>query len=390
MDDSTGIEARLTIDTDVAQLLMFHPDDLAHAAGWPMNWHADTFVYPVESAAGRLLGWETSYDGTFDIRVTGGMLTEREQTYAGPSWIFPLTVRHGRIYIDNANCIPFATRFEEPSENNWVDVPNGVYRVTVTGVEWSAEPGVAEDGSNGLPDYVVQFAPADSTFQPALCPPDLRPFRDAEAMVRPWRDDEDAAVERDVDFSRSYPAIACETVAPTGIPFTVEGDALLVIPSGPFDLEFVVAPQLTSGATGVVARIYGTSSGPDGLKSCELSGVATVRIRSVATAHLGLAVEIEPITVAADDSVTVDFDELRASVMASLSDGPLAELLGPRASYERLRIPSFATRERLSDWLVRTLPMRPAERLEMSAFAPGPRANAVAAVLTRMQAGDVG
>ena len=88
----TQFSNRLLVWTDVAHIVIFHPDDLAHAEKWPIAWYAEPFIYPVESDAGRLISWCTKVDGNFVLRVTDGSLTDRERKYAGPHWVFPYRV----------------------------------------------------------------------------------------------------------------------------------------------------------------------------------------------------------------------------------------------------------------------------------------------------------
>lgn len=395
----THISRMLMVSTDVAHIVIFHPDDLHHAAEWPIAWYSEPFVFPVESRAGRLVAWCTGGDGGFKIRVTTGALTERERLYAGPQWTFPYTVRHGRVHFDNTDALPGKEKMTDAADQPdcWVDLPNGDYAVTVTAIEWSAEPGDREEGAETLPNYVVSFlALVDEPAAPARRPPDLECQRDAVAT------DELCDTHRDepgaIDFDRPYPAFVSTNVARPGQSFNSQGEAPIEAAVAPdagkfvlFDTPVVAAASLAAGSLAVVAVCHGSGGVPGQAKRYSFRARRTVRIvaqdgmfAAGQFSKLGkegffrrrtkpvpvdalAAVTIEPYTPAADVPMTVDPATLKAAVLAQLADdGALAKRIGGVATYESLRIAASDDPDFLSNWLLDNLPLPAEERLAIS------------------------
>ena len=262
-----GFSRRLMMPADSAHLLLFHPDDLAHAAGWPRHWYRDAFAWGPETAAGTLVAWATGIAGSFAVRLTTGALSAREQAFAGPHWTFPYRVRHGRVYFDNGDALPSEARTASPSDNEeyWVKLPDGDYAVTVTGIEWQAEEGAA-DAPDKLPNYVVQFEEARGVrVGLALRPPDIVALSDAvasDALVGAVAETAMEAVP--VDSAAYYPAFVCADTPRAGRYFAVGAEvplaALLADGAGEGALlshnlrnhYFIAAPRLEPGAVGML------------------------------------------------------------------------------------------------------------------------------------------
>jgi uncharacterized protein (TIGR02996 family) len=153
---------RVTLGTDGASFLFYHPDDFPGRPGRPMECLSYDFAWNKE--VGKVVAFCTGGDGGFSFRLTSGGLTRREQRWRRCSAEFLLTVRHGELLLDNG-CGYDSFSF---------DIPNGHYRVTLHGINWSEEPGATEmPAVEQLPSYVVCFEPvADpSVVKPIPWPP---------------------------------------------------------------------------------------------------------------------------------------------------------------------------------------------------------------------------
>src|SRR5262249_41953578 len=140
-------------------------DDLAHRSNCPMGWQYYGFACRKELDAGRLAGLSTGGDGGYRFRATTGELTERERNLLAGSWPFRMRVRHGRVLLDNVDCLPNSEFCDEAGDDHcgWIPLDNGDYRLTVHAVEWEAEPDVVDENGyarpHALPSYVLQFEP---------------------------------------------------------------------------------------------------------------------------------------------------------------------------------------------------------------------------------------
>jgi len=400
---------RINIGTDVAHILIFHPDDLSHAAEWPIAWYSDPAVYPVENAAGRLMGWSTQSDGGYMVRVTDGALTDAEKAAAGPSWTFPLTVRHGRVFVDNSDGLPGQEQMLRPADypDQWVEVPNGSYAVTVTGIEW--------DGSDDMPNYVVSFVPADAPPPSAARPPDLPPLKDGEASDALYYSGRSPTLDTDTPVEPApYPAFVGANVNPL-YPgnFTSTGEAPLEEALRKerrelFDQPVVVAARIDPDAPAVIAKINGAGGAPGKPKRFSLRARRLVRItqadgmfhegrhqplptkgllrrKTLPLPDLALhAVRIAPWDVAPDTPLSTDLEDLRDRVLSALKDGPLAAHLGGLASYETLQVRALQA-DGVPPWLIRNLPLSASERLRLAGLAPNAQATGAAQALDAMK-----
>lgn len=393
------VSETIVLATDVAHILIFHPDDLAHAEKWPIAWYAETFVYPVESAGQRLIAWSTGSDGVFKLRLTTGEITAAEREFAGPSWTFPYSVRHGRVFVDNSDALPGSEKMTDPSESPdlWFELADGDYAVTVTAIEWEAEPGAHEEGRETLPNYVVAFAPLDGrVIAPARRPPDLWGSRSAIAadqpfISRPYPPDP-------VDFTRLYPAFVAANVAPVGRSFESAGEAPIraaVTQGGDdfaiFDIPFVIAADLVPGAPAVIGACHGVRGrlqdqrvfsfkAEHAVEIVAVEGVCREGEFSKPQAYWGFGnrlkslpadalatVRIAPPDLAEDGPARVDLVAFKSQILADLNGGGvLGTRLAGIAGYEALRLAASEEAVILADWLLDHLPLSGRDRLAFS------------------------
>jgi hypothetical protein len=415
----TGFSKALMVSTDVAHIVLFHPDDLAHASVWPIAWYSEPFVYPLESAAGRLIAWSTRSDGSFAVRLTDGAMTEREQSYAGPSWTFPYAVRHGRLFLDNTDTLPGKEQMTQTTdaEEYWIDIANGDYAVTVTALEWSAETSAREDGAgdmdasdNGadkLPDYVVQFQPVSGEpIKPARRPPDLVCLMEAVATDKIYV--HNPKPPEPVDFSRPYPAFTSANVTRSGGNFSSQGEAPIeaAVPADGdkfaiFDTPFVVAAELVPGAPAVIAECHGSGGSPGKAMRFSFRARQAVQIAEVAgmfangrfekSGTIGFfrrqlrpvppealaAVRIAPLP---EVTGKVEVSALRARMVGDLRGaGALGRQLGGLSEYEARKLEASDDAAMLMDWLIDHLPLHARERLRIATLAPDARYAALSA-----------
>lgn len=142
------IEHRVTLGTDGASFLFYHPEDFPGRPGRPLECLSYDFAWNKE--VGKVIAFSTGGDGGFGFRLTSGALTARERRWRTCSAEFLYTVRHGEILLDNG-CGYNSFTFH---------IPNGHYRVTLHAIDWSEEPGAMEmPPEEQLPSYVVCFEP---------------------------------------------------------------------------------------------------------------------------------------------------------------------------------------------------------------------------------------
>lgn len=395
------------VPTEVAHIVIFHPDDLAHAAEWPIAWYCEPFVYPSESVAGRLIAWCTGSDGSFAVRLTNGAVTEREQAYAGPRWTFPYTVRHGRVFLDNTDTLPGLEQMTETSENEdyWIDVENGDYAVTVTAIEWSAEPGARDEDFDKLPNYVVQFEPRDGrAIEPARRPPDLECLADFVATDRLYAGAVNAPGV--IDYQKLYPAFLSENVVWTGQDFETSGEAPIAAAvmadedgdADVFDQPYVAAADLSPGAPAVIVDCRSYGGAPDEPQEYRFRVMQPVMIVSVegqvqngkrgpvgttgffrrrrkpVPADALPLVRIAPLSPVGDTVATIETASLRDKILRDLeAGGPLAKRLGGIASYEALKLRALEDDQLLAHWLLEHLPLSAGERLGIGVLPPNAR-----------------
>jgi hypothetical protein len=161
------LNRKVTLGTDGASFFVYHPADLQHRMDAPITWPYYHFACGPEFEAGRLVAFVTGADGDYGIRVTDGPLTDREKKWWASSWDFRYVVRHERFFLDGGYGLPSEIYLDESDEElgQWFTLPNGKYKVTVSAINWSDEPGAMnEEGyatDDALPGYVIQFSRVD-------------------------------------------------------------------------------------------------------------------------------------------------------------------------------------------------------------------------------------
>jgi hypothetical protein len=157
------LDRTVIVGTDGASFCLFHPEDLRHREDAPGGWTDEDFACGAEFDAGTFVGWSTGGDGGFRIRVTDGELTPRESASVTASWDFRYRVRHGRVLLDNGDHLP-PNEFDWPIRDDlWFELPDGDYRVTVSGIREDdpPEPEVGREPceDDTLAEYVIRFQP---------------------------------------------------------------------------------------------------------------------------------------------------------------------------------------------------------------------------------------
>ena len=271
----------IEIGTDIAEFLIFHPDDLAHRAADPSDWHTYSFAYRKESAAGRLVAFSTNEDGGYLIRMTTGKLTATEARYAGASWIYPLIVKHGRVYLDNGNAIPSEENVDDPERfpKQWFSLPNGHYQVQVQAISRSL-PGAPES----LPDYVVSFSPVDDISAIAIADhtPDLREEPNWKAKPSISSDSDFGVWKEVTPEQNALPRLAASDNIIPGQTHTIETSESEYERYGEMLGDYHVL-TFEGQPIGMLARLTGASFMPGRGGRVALSVVAPVAIKTVSS-----------------------------------------------------------------------------------------------------------
>lgn len=361
-------EKTITIGTDVATLVLFHPDDLPHRHADPIAWYAYDFAYRRESAAGRLVAFGTGSDGGFAVRLTTGGLTRREADLACTPWAFPLVVRHGRILLDNTDALPGEEQMVQPAaRESWYDIAEGSYRATV-------HPIAAEEA--GLPDYVVTFEPVADIAAIAVAdtPPDLRPLRGREPAPMPGM-----ATEHQFEWPRSAPAEAEVPALPVEpgiavlpgqtVQFPVSDSvAEAVFPSeGEGPEALVLAPSFAAGGLAVLAVPNQLSRRGEEPAVLGVVGRHVVRIRRGARPqplHPLAAAPLAKPAMAADERSVGAF-RARLAEHAARDAAFRSRLQHP--AFETERFASFASGEAMTTWALMHLDLPFPDRLALYA-----------------------
>lgn len=112
------------------------------------------------------------------VRLTAASLTEEEGHRKGAESTFRLLVRHGRLFLGGATLLrtgAYQERLEFADAEQWFDIPNGLYRATVSALEARGADEAGETGGEGegegppLAEYVVQLR-AEATLEDIAAP----------------------------------------------------------------------------------------------------------------------------------------------------------------------------------------------------------------------------
>jgi len=292
----------------VAAWFLFHPDDLAHRADDPLDWWSHDFAIAREFSAGRLIAVGTGSDGGYTVRFTDGGLSPREETYALDARVFRLRVRHGRLYVDGGDGLPYEGRLDNPEDypDRWITIADGTYQVTVHVLAWDEEPGALATGgqstADALPSYVAVFTvvPDLDAIAPLAALPRLERWaptpRDAPVAPGPaapvaptmWaraasalrgRFRRAAATARYLVFPRD--AVVFPETGSLDLPISADENAVLSQAGGPVVL--VLSPAVGAIGTLFATMSYGSSitSDPTGA-GYDMSGRGVRRVRVLA------------------------------------------------------------------------------------------------------------
>ena len=295
----------------------------------------------------------------------------------------------------------------------WVNIPNGDYAVTVTGIEWDAEPGSDTEGFDMLPNYVVQFEPVGASMaKPAKRPPDILATMSGKATdeIHLYSSEK----PHEIKTAQSYPSFASKHIMPIHRPFKSKDEAPLSAGVKDtkggykiFDTSFVVAAELAAGEPAMIARITGTSGYPDEAQEYSIVGEANVKIVEIVGVYekgeerpqaksgfFGqrkpevssdslIAVRVEPWVCRADEQAKVGAAELKAQSLENLrSGGFLARELGGVANYHALRLDAMMDETEILDWMLDHFPLPEGELFRLSFLPPNALCNQLANVFS--------
>jgi hypothetical protein len=163
------------LGTEVGSWAIFHPQDLQSKKDHPQTWwEEDRQVVPF-FRSGSLIMMDTGADGGFVLLLTFKKPEGRWLRGASDPCEFRLNVAHGRVFCGNPTVFPcdvFELYADElKRDENWLELPNGNYRVLVWRLDF---------GKMGVDaDYLVQFSRVDTLgevgcprFIPQLWPKD--------------------------------------------------------------------------------------------------------------------------------------------------------------------------------------------------------------------------
>lgn len=156
---------------------IFHPADVHGSSdSEPQTEQLETHfqqgnVIAIRSPAGRRCR----------VRLTAGELAPPERARLGAEITFRLLVRHGRLFLGGGTLLRAAAydeRLEYAEPQQWLDIPNGVYRAIVTSLEPAGpDPEVSNGSDEGLlSEYVVQLrgeSALEDIATPPVAPPEL-------------------------------------------------------------------------------------------------------------------------------------------------------------------------------------------------------------------------
>ena len=372
------------IGTDVATLMLFHPDDLSHRADAPIAWYSMPFAYQPEAAAGRLAAFGTGSDGGYEVRLTTGGLTGPEAARPGPTWDFPLQVRHGRVLLDNSDALPGLEQMTDPAEmDTWFDLANGAYRATVHAIDRRGS-GDDEDGPalDDLPDYVVTFAavPDLAAVPAAPEPPSLVPGRLAPPLPATPADPDAGftwpANEPGAGPHRFLPGPGARPPLPSQ-EVTIQ-TAAEDVPEQ-FGEEWLMAPVRAPGALAVLVAHTGQAKYGDGRPvEITLLGRHLMRLSRLVSGADGVAAMAEPVPRPAPDADDANVAALREAVLG------LADPVPPGLRFELDRMRSLRSAEAVATWVLGRLDLPGDDLLAIYAM---PSPERIAALLDRLAAG---
>ncbi|MEX3014183.1 hypothetical protein [Gymnodinialimonas hymeniacidonis] len=403
-------DRRLGLGTDSAHLMIFDPTLVEQAREWPIAWYTEPAVWQDQSAKGHLAAWCTGSDGGFALRLTTGGLTDVEKSLAGPSWTFLLRST-GRVIADGDYLLPADQNAPRPAdEAATIDLPEGLWQVTVTAIEWTASDLPQDEASKKFANYVVAFAPAEDAPTPQIAqrPPDLICLRDEtahDALPAPV-----TVKDNRPDISGPIPAGLSKNVVPPRGHFTSEGESNLLMSITPearafdaFRMPYFIGASLEIGAIGQICRFSGSGGAPGRPPRFTLTSQFTARITAIeGRLHEGTVIPLKkrwlfgssppplgdylaPLLQVRAEFVEPDMkppqdlplEAFKAALLESLDSGSLSEALGNVAAYHRLVLAEVESYPALATFAAQHLPMNAKTRADLSAKDFAPRVHAL-------------
>lgn len=392
----------ITIGTDVAALLLFHPDDLAHRHDHPIAWYTYDFAYGVDAAEGRLIAFFTGSDGGYAVRLTTEGLSPRERQWSVASWTFRYRVHHGRVLLDNSDALPGEERMIDAAAfpDSWFELANGDYTATVHAIAWHEEPDAVDANGrqhpDSLPNYVVAFEAVDdlTTVASSATPPDLRAVRGRtpKASLSTWS--ERIYLQSDDEpLDARYPVlVTLESRVSTGFHASIPaparfqgvdlGDCDAWLPGLTRSMRMLaVAPEATARGLALMARITGASQVGNELPHLSVVGGRLVRLGDVIEEDGWPRAAVVP--VARSDSVvtTAELDRVKAEIAAAADASADFRTRLKSPSFELARMRTITSAEALTGWLLHFLDLPQAQRIDLLSRSDADRVKALRTLL---------
>ncbi|MBC7809292.1 MAG: hypothetical protein H7145_24420 [Akkermansiaceae bacterium] len=384
------LEQTVDIGTDVAAFFVFHPGDLQHRSDDPLDWYDYDFACRKEFESGNLVAFRTGGDGGYQLRITSGDLTSAEREHETGSWAFGYTVRHGRVLLDNGDFLPSgeARPIGKASKDQWVDVANGDYRVTV-------HPIARND--NSLPDYVVRFEPVDNPLRIAASPtpPDLIGLvgetpRAAHGMSA---DSIHGSRAEDKPLDRAYPLLVApgQYVLPGGnvsVPVSdaifeaVSGDdrSLLNVNEGG-DIYLVLAPTGEIPGLATLVWQHGSSQLAGEPGRISLRGERLVRVKGQRAGGVLPEAEVEPVTRKTSVLEKSEIAALQEAFAAYVDSHPKGRSAVRASLFEREWVAAMTSGDALTTRLIALVPMPVETRFRLYEASDAERARELISLL---------
>lgn len=392
--DKQSVEQRFVIGTDTASIYLYHPDDLAHRLKSPDGWERYGFACGKELAAGRLVLFSTGGDGGYDLRFTTGALTAREKKMQVGSWDYRLRVTRGKACVDGGYHVPNVD-FKEPKKEydyrEWIEVPNGDYRVEVCDIDSFNEPGMKNDDGtlkpDALPSYVLRFERVEKL--------DAVPVR-APTGARMTGDSKPAA---DLDQAESDTFVETTEKLGDEAHILVESPKWQIVPG--FDESVAVSdevakirdklpflltgPGAAAGSFGVLAPWGSMGRTGDEPWQMQFRALRLVRIKQLLTEDGKRKARVEPI---ARDLTEVPAAELTAlkkqfADYAAKNEQYRKEVECP--DFEAERVEALTTTEGLTNCLIHHLRITDERRLALLQLPTAERVRELSKILSDAQ-----
>ncbi|MCC6619705.1 MAG: hypothetical protein IT385_00530 [Deltaproteobacteria bacterium] len=137
---------------------LFHPADVASVGSSGTTTGPVSVGVAGHLAAGNAVVVKAAPGRRCLVRFTVAPLSPTEEAARQGESTFRLLVRHGRLFLGGASLLRagYQDRLEFADAQQWIDVPNGLYRAVVT------SQGAGDEGADDHVDYVVRLVPEAS------------------------------------------------------------------------------------------------------------------------------------------------------------------------------------------------------------------------------------